>query len=203
MSRPAGHITPTRNTPDRLTRGFHRLTEPERELALGMYNTTTLTYAQAAAMIAAEPGGAPACGMRHDTATIECLACGYSRNSDTNVRELQAREQEALTKAGRLRERLSRATAFAVCVLPFTHPEFGKYAVTVQWCGGDRWSAGQGGFQLSADGSWDWVPPGREQDSDWKAAHRFDLDSALRLAEQAAPDVPANGITATQALKGS
>lgn len=38
------------------------------------------------------------------------------------------------------------------------------------------------------------------REDDWLAAHRFDLDTALKLAREAAPHVTVNGRTVADAL---
>ncbi len=40
-----------------------------------------------------------------------------------------------------------------------------------------------------------------ERDDDWLDAHRFDLDTALMLAKEAAPKVTVNGFTVADALR--
>ena len=42
-------------------------------------------------------------------------------------------------------------------------------------------------------------PSGREDD--WLATHRFDLDTALNLAKEAAPKLTTNGFTVADALR--
>jgi hypothetical protein len=40
-----------------------------------------------------------------------------------------------------------------------------------------------------------------EREGDWLDAHRFDQDTAIRLAQEQAPLVSVNGITAAEALR--
>lgn len=51
---------------------------------------------------------------------------------------------------------------------------------------------------LGADGEWDWEPLPSSREEDWLATHRFDLDTALRLAADAATAIVVNGMTAAQ-----
>ncbi len=56
---------------------------------------------------------------------------------------------------------------------------------------------------LSSSGDWDFEPRVSEREDDWLAEHRFDLDTALQLALQQAPDVMVNGRTAQEVLERS
>lgn len=61
---------------------------------------------------------------------------------------------------------------------------------TVLWV--VRWM----GQCLNRDGGWDLEPIPSSRTEAWLKAHRFDLETALRLAEAAAPDVEVNGVKA-------
>ncbi|MGW0604123.1 hypothetical protein [Streptomyces sp. NPDC002640] len=65
----------------------------------------------------------------------------------------------------------------------------GKWSWGYQWPGGDR--------EPVTDAEWDDYHAGRGA---WVASHQFDLETALHLAEQAAPDVRVMRTTAAQAL---
>lgn len=71
--------------------------------------------------------------------------------------------------------------SIAVSLLPPDHIDHQSFAVSVQWRGNDRWSVMHHGHALGADGL---------------AAHRFDYDTAMRLAVEHAPRVVVNGRTA-------
>lgn len=193
------NITPTRDTPDRLSTRHGYKTEAERRRALTLYATTTLTYAQAEDMIAAEPGGRPVCGMRHDSKTIFCQACRYDRGSEANRLATEAAYAAALVQVRRLNERLATVTTFTVCPLPRSDPRFNAFAVEVQWRGEGLWAVAHGGFHLSDTKRWDRYGPASKMTVQWRARHRFDLDTALRLAEEISPSIVWNGITAAQA----
>lgn len=70
-------------------------------------------------------------------------------------------------------------------------PEDQRWAVVLR----DHWV-------LNRDGKWDPndLLPG-ERDDEWIAAHRFDHDTALRLAQELAPGIVINGETAAQAAR--
>jgi hypothetical protein len=84
-----------------------------------------------------------------------------------------------------------RVSEYTVCALPEGHREYWHFAVTVNLRGDGRWTVANCGYVLSADGTW--AP--ETSDSD-----RFDLDTALRLAREAAPHVTVSGWTRTAVL---
>lgn len=92
------------------------------------------------------------------------------------------------------------ATRYTVNLLPETDPHGHVFEITVEYRGHGQWAILRHGSCLGQDGEWDYElrPSGREDD--WIAAHRFDLDTALRLAKEAAPSVTVNGLTAADAL---
>ncbi|MER5653487.1 hypothetical protein ABT076_10775 [Streptomyces sp. NPDC002131] len=93
-----------------------------------------------------------------------------------------------------------RPTRYTVSVLPEGDINHHIYEVTVEDRGADRWAVCWMGECLAADGSWNYEPRPSSRDDDWLDNHRFTLGTALQLAEQAAPNVLVNGITAGQAL---
>lgn len=68
-------------------------------------------------------------------------------------------------------------------------PDAHVWALTVRHRGGDRWAVQHSGFCLGADGSW-----ARD------VKQEFDLETALRLARQEAPNVTVNGRTVADVL---
>ncbi|MGI5162731.1 hypothetical protein ACQEU3_46995 [Spirillospora sp. CA-253888] len=96
-----------------------------------------------------------------------------------------------------------RATRYAVCALPDDHEWRRHFVIHVEWRGDDRWAVVQPGEPapcLSSDGTWDWEMRPSERTDEWIATHRFDLDTALRLAEEAAPHLTVNGSTPADVL---
>lgn len=104
-----------------------------------------------------------------------------------------------LAEVDRLRDRLSHATAFTVSILPSDNINHHLYAIKVEYRGRGTWAVSWMGECLGADGEWDYEPIPSERSDEWLAAHRFDLEAALRLAQEVAPDVVVNGISAVQA----
>ena len=93
------------------------------------------------------------------------------------------------------------ATQYAVTLLPETDINSPFYEITVDYRGHGLWAITRHRECMNHDGGWDWEPIPSEREDDWLAAHRFDLDTALRLAKEAAPHVTVNGITAVEALR--
>lgn len=76
---------------------------------------------------------------------------------------------------------------YSVSCLPLDHPEHYHFELFVEWRGRDRWAVTDRMGCLSIDGTWDYEMMPSERTDEWKAAHRFDLETALRLATEMAP----------------
>lgn len=93
-----------------------------------------------------------------------------------------------------------QATAYTVNCLPEDDTDGHVFALTVEYRGRDRWAVLRHGRCLGTDGQWDYEVRPSEREDDWLATHRFDLDTALKLAKEAAPRVRVNGFTVADAL---
>ena len=96
-----------------------------------------------------------------------------------------------------------RATAYVVSCLPEGHEERGQFTVNVQHRGDGRYVVRQGIRQYGTDGTWSYEPDFGEDDEaeeEWLAAHRFDHDTALKLARDLAPTLTYRGRTVADAL---
>ena len=82
-------------------------------------------------------------------------------------------------------------------------PDAHVFEITVEYRGNRRWAILRHGQCLGADGTWDYELRPSEREDEWIASHRFDLDTALRLAKEAAPGVTVNGLAAADALARS
>ena len=93
-------------------------------------------------------------------------------------------------------------TCYRVSLLPEDDVNAKRFAIEVRYRGEGRWAVVQGDDWafLGADGRWTDAVKLHGRGDDWLAAHRFDLETALRLAREAAPLVTVNGFTAKQAL---
>ncbi|WP_331746801.1 hypothetical protein [Streptomyces sp. NBC_00842] len=94
-----------------------------------------------------------------------------------------------------------QATQYEVCLLPEGDINRHLFAITVEHRGDDQWAVTRFRECLSTDSQWSWEPSPSNREDDWLNAHRFDLDTALRLARDAAPHVVVNGYTATEAYR--
>lgn len=97
-----------------------------------------------------------------------------------------------------------RATRYEVSLLPATDINAGVFALAVEYRaqldGADLWCVSRYGRCLGADGEWDYEPIPSSRTKEWIASHRFDLDTAIRLAKEAAPHVMVNGHTVADAI---
>jgi hypothetical protein len=93
-----------------------------------------------------------------------------------------------------------RPTRYTVSVLPEDHVDASSFTL---WVERDRygWGVNDGRSSLGADGQWDRGGVSvYGRDDAWIATHRFDEQTALRLAREAAPHVTVNGHTVAEAL---
>jgi hypothetical protein len=100
-------------------------------------------------------------------------------------------------------EPTAMATKYDVSCLPVDHRERIHFTLYVEWRGDDRWAVCTG-FQrcLSSTGEWDYEPSPSNREDDYLDTHRFDLDTALRLAKEQAPLMTCNRWTVDEALAG-
>jgi hypothetical protein len=109
-------------------------------------------------------------------------------------------------------EVFERVTRYEVSVFPeamhhhrMTAMDAAMWSVTVADRGHGRWAVVKGSFSeggevLGSDGEWDYEPRPSSREDDWLATHRFDLETALRLAREQAPRITWNGLTALDVL---
>ncbi|MEV5619440.1 hypothetical protein [Streptomyces bacillaris] len=94
-------------------------------------------------------------------------------------------------------------TEYEVSILPEDDINRSVYTITVQYRGDNAWAVTQHGSCLGADGQWEFGVKEYDRGDDWLKAHRFDLTTALRLAQKAAPHIVVNGRTALDAYRGT
>lgn len=92
----------------------------------------------------------------------------------------------------------ARPSEYVVCALPENHPNYYEFTLRVVRRAPGQWAVCRFSRCLGADGLWDFEPSDRSDE--WKATHRFDLSTALRLAQEAAPTITVNGWTVQEAL---
>lgn len=76
----------------------------------------------------------------------------------------------------------------------------GVWNLKVEARGAGRWAVTRFGQCLGTDGEWDYERQPSSRTDDWKRTHRFDLLTALRLAQQHYDTLVVNGQTPAQAL---
>lgn len=88
-------------------------------------------------------------------------------------------------------------TQYTVCALPEDHKEFHYFSLTIDrvmgYHGVSGWAVRRMGQCIDRTGVWDYEPQPSSRTDEWIAAHRHDLDTALKLAKAAAPRVTLNG----------
>jgi hypothetical protein len=87
-------------------------------------------------------------------------------------------------------------TVYTVTLFPDDPMWSSVYELTVAHRDRGRWAVCRMGQCLSIDGQWHVEPSPSNRDDDWLASHRFDLDTALSMAREAAPNIRVNGRTA-------
>ena len=93
-----------------------------------------------------------------------------------------------------------QVTAYTVNCLPEDTLDGHVFGINVEYRGRGRWAIVRLGRCLSADGEWDYEMRPSEREDEWLATHRFDEETALKLAREAAPHVRVNGRTVADAL---
>jgi hypothetical protein len=106
-----------------------------------------------------------------------------------------------------LPEATARPTRYTVSCLPERDINTHLYEITVTERGGHngqiRWAVCWLGRCLDDQGEWDHEPIPSYREDGWLDSHRFDLDTALRLAKEAARHVEVNGHTVADAYARS
>jgi hypothetical protein len=92
-----------------------------------------------------------------------------------------------------------RPTQYTVSLLPPDHIDEDLFAITVEYRGHGQWAIARRGMCLDVGGEWEFEPRPSERDDDWLLTHRFESATAVKLAQEAAPHVWANGRRALDA----
>lgn len=106
----------------------------------------------------------------------------------------------------------TRATVYTVNCLPDDPIDGDLFAITVEFRGGYAWGKPRpldqqwavllrGHWSLGHDGKWSAGPDKDDEGyGDWLIAHRFDRETALKVAAEQAPNVTINGSTPADVL---
>lgn len=102
---------------------------------------------------------------------------------------------------GQTIETSTQITQWEVSCLPNDSVNRGHFTITVEWRGPGSWAVKRWSSCLSSSGKWDHESIPSEREDEWLAEHRFDLDTALRLARENAPLIRVNGHTVADVLR--
>lgn len=94
-------------------------------------------------------------------------------------------------------------TAYVISCLPEGHDERFMYTVQVRYRGDGLYAVKHTLRCYGTDGTWEYEPDFDEDDEAedaWLKAHRFDHDTALRIAREQAPRLTYRGRTVADAL---
>ncbi|MFI7608754.1 hypothetical protein ACIBTV_27090 [Micromonospora sp. NPDC049366] len=94
----------------------------------------------------------------------------------------------------------TRVTRYEVCGLPGDDSNSRHFTIVVEYRGEERWAVTHGRMCLGVDGTWDFESQPSERVDEWLDTHRFDLETALRLAAEQAPLLTVNGHTIADVL---
>ena len=108
--------------------------------------------------------------------------------------------QRAKQEAANAPEPAVQAVEYTVNCVPEDDLDSHVFEIRVQYRGNGRYAVIRMGSCLGADGTWDQGVKEYDRGEAWLDAHRFDLDTALRLAKEQAPLVTVNGYTIADAI---
>lgn len=109
-------------------------------------------------------------------------------------------QKRAHEEAANVPEAKAKATNYTVSCVPEGDINRSHFTLNVAYRGSDKWAVIDVPYCLSADGTWEFEHTPSERTDEWIASHRFDLDTALRLAKDHARLMTVNGHTVTDAL---
>lgn len=97
-----------------------------------------------------------------------------------------------------------RPSSYTVSCLPKRDMDTHLFEIRIeergQIDGTTRWAVCRMGYCLNRSGRWDYEMLPSSRTDRWIARHRFDLETAIRLAKKAAPLITVNGHTVAEAL---
>lgn len=89
----------------------------------------------------------------------------------------------------------TQVTQWTVSALPEDDPEAARWSITVEYRGDGKWAVRRFPETLNVDGEWEYEQSPSNRDDGYLTRNRHDLDTALRLAQAAAPTIEVNGLT--------
>lgn len=107
----------------------------------------------------------------------------------------------AMSSGGRTMPEITvEPTTYTVSAVPEDVPQAYLWAITVEKRGRGRWAVCRMRECVGTDGEWDWEASPSSRTDEWLESHRFDLATALGLAQREATEVTVNGITVADVL---
>jgi len=95
-------------------------------------------------------------------------------------------------------------TGYLVSCLPEGHDDRWTFTIQVKHVGGGLFAVRHGIRDYGTNGTWEYEPSWPEhsvdEDAEWLATHRFDHDTALRLARELAPTLTYRGRSVADVL---
>lgn len=106
-----------------------------------------------------------------------------------------------MTTTGGVVQPITQVTQYTIYALPLDLClDAYHWSIKVEWRAEGKWAIKHMSQCLGDDGQWDWEPSPSNREDDWLAHHRFDEQTALRLAQQAVSDICINGQTPADLL---
>ncbi|MEW2402208.1 hypothetical protein [Streptomyces sp. NPDC046862] len=93
-----------------------------------------------------------------------------------------------------------QATRYVVSCFEPDDQEGASFNLAVEYRGRGLWAVVRMSRCLGSNGTWSYESIPSEREDEWLAEHRFDLDTAIKLAKEHAPLVTVNGYTVADAL---
>jgi hypothetical protein len=110
-------------------------------------------------------------------------------------------QQRARDEAANVPEAEVKATNYTVSCVPEGDINRSGFTLNVAHRGNDTWAVIDTPYCLSTEGTWEYEHIPSERTDEWIASHRFDLETALRLANEHARLMTVNGHTVSDALR--
>jgi len=97
-------------------------------------------------------------------------------------------------------EPTTRVTEYVVSCLPPDHEEARNFTLYVRWRGGGLWCVSDGPYCYTRTGRRSYERGPSSRTAGWLKFYRFDLQTALELAERLAPKMRCNGFTVSDVM---
>ena len=124
-------------------------------------------------------------------------------NRAMTMRQIRERLGHTVPPPG-IPEPAVQVTGYLVSCLPEGHDDRWTFTIQVKHTGNGQFAVRHGIRDYGTDGTWDYEPSwpehGIDEDEAWLASHRFDHDTALRIAREQAPLLTYRGRSVSDVL---